>query len=88
MSHLIEDIETSISFINMNDDWQWYYYVPLLDRREWDGIEYNSIQYSWDELDYRFDVSYPSVPEPSFVGLFMGLALLSVVLFKSIKKEK
>ena len=74
--------ETSISFINISDDWEWFYYVPLLDRQEWDGIQYDDVQYGWEELDYRFDVPYPSVPEPSFIGLVMGLALLTLVIFK------
>lgn len=68
-------------------EWEWYYLVPLLDRNEWDGIEYDNVQYDWNELDYRFDVDYPTVPEASFVGLFMGLCLATVVLFKSLKKE-
>lgn len=74
--------ETSISFINIGNDWEWFYYVPLLDRQEWDGIQYDDVQYGWQELDYRFDVPYPSVPEPSFIGLVMGLALLTLVIFK------
>jgi len=83
MSHEYTELEeTSISFINIGDDWEWFYYVPLLDRQEWDGIQYDNIQYNWEELDYRFDVPYPSVPEPSFIGLVMGLALLTLVIFK------
>ena len=83
MSH---EVETKPILV-IEPDWEWYYYVPLLDRNEWDGIEYNNVQYDWNELDYRFDVPYPTVPEPSFVGLFMGLCLATVVLFKSLKKE-
>lgn len=83
MSYLIEDTETSISFINVNDDWQWYYYIPLLDRQEWDGIEYDSIQYSWQELDYRFDAPYPSVPESSTIGLTISLIVFTYVAFKN-----
>lgn len=83
MSHEYTELEeTSISFINIGDDWEWFYYVPLLNRQEWDGIQYDNVQYGWEELDYRFDVPYPSVPEPSFIGLVMGLALLTLVIFK------
>ena len=60
----------------------WYYNIPELNRESWDGIKYESVRYGWDELDYRFSVEYPSVPEPSFVGLFMGLCLLTLILIK------
>ena len=60
----------------------WYYNIPELNRESWDGIKYESVRYGWDELDYRFSVEYPSVPEPSFVGLFMGLCLLTLTLIK------
>jgi hypothetical protein len=60
----------------------WYYNIPELNRESWDGIKYESIRYGWDELDYRFSVEYPSVPEPSFIGLFMGLCLLTLALIK------
>ena len=60
----------------------WYYNIPNLSRESWDGIKYESVRYGWDELDYRFSVEYPSVPEPSFIGLFMGLCLLTLILIK------
>jgi hypothetical protein len=62
---------------------EFYYYIPLLDRQEWDGIEYDSIEYSWQELDYRFDAPYPSVPESSTIGLTIGLILFTYVAFKN-----
>tara|TARA_E500000318_G_scaffold88735_1_gene86123 strand:+ start:327 stop:590 length:264 start_codon:yes stop_codon:yes gene_type:complete len=79
--------ESLITYIPVEQDWEWYYYVPLLDRREWDGIEYDSVQYGWDELDYRFGVDYsgPSIPEPSFTGVLMGLAILAFLVYKKIK---
>ena len=67
-------------------EWEWYYLVPLLDRDEWDGIEYDQIQYSWDELDYRFGVDYPTVPESSTTGLTIGLIILMCVAFKKLVK--
>ena len=79
-----EEVET-ITWIHIEQDWEWYYFVPLLDRQEWDGIEYDSVQYGWDELDYRFGVEYPSIPEPSFTGLIMGLAILAFLVYKKIK---
>ena len=71
MSHVYEEQEIL-----------WYYNIPNLSRESWDGIKYESIRYGWDELDYRFSVEYPSVPEPSFIGLFMGLCLLTLTLIK------
>ena len=78
--------ESLITYIPVEQDWEWYYYVPLLDRREWDGIEYDSIRYDWNELDYRFGVEYsPSIPEPSSTGLLLGLAILAFLIYKKIK---
>tara|TARA_Y100000287_G_C14144035_1_gene316168 strand:+ start:166 stop:429 length:264 start_codon:yes stop_codon:yes gene_type:complete len=87
MSIVEEEEYGTISWIEVGQDWEWYYFVPLLDRQEWDGIEYDSVQYGWDELDYRFGVEYsgPSVPEPSFTGLLMGLAILGFLVYKKIK---
>jgi hypothetical protein len=61
MSH--EITTRPLPLVNPELDYELYYGVPLLDRTEWNGIEYDSIQYSWNELDYRFSVEYPSVPE-------------------------
>jgi len=71
MSHVYEEQETL-----------WYYYIPDLSRESWDGIKYESVRYGWDELDYRFSVDYPSVPEPSAIGFIMGATLLILTLFK------
>jgi len=60
----------------------WYYNIPELNRESWDGIKYESVRYGWDEIDYRFSVEYNSVPEPSFIGLFMGFCLLALTLIK------
>jgi hypothetical protein len=60
----------------------WYYNIPDLSRESWDGIKYESVRYGWDELDYRFSVDYPSVPEPSAIGFIMGATLLILTLLK------
>ena len=71
MSHIYEEQETL-----------WYYNIPDLSRESWDGIQYESVRYGWDELDYRFSVDYPSVPEPSAIGFIMGATLLILTLLK------
>jgi len=80
MSHQITT--RPLPLVNPILDYELYYGVPLLDRTEWNGIEYDSIQYSWNELDYRFSVEYPSVPEQAFFGLFMGICLITLTLIK------
>ena len=78
MSHIFEEQETL-----------WYYYIPDLNRESWDGIQYDSIRYDWVELDYRFGVDYPAVPEPSTYALIAALLIGSYVLVnKFIKKGK
>jgi len=62
-----------------------YFYVPSIPEwaySEFDGLLYEGVQYNWKEVDYRLSVEYPSVPEPAFVGLFMGLCLLTLTLIK------
>ena len=85
----IEDTkEQLITYIPVEQDWEWYYYIPLLDRKEWDGIEYDSVKYDWNELDYRFGVDYNgAIPEMSSTGLFMGIAMVAVLAYKTIKRK-
>lgn len=83
MSH--EITTRPLPIVNPEPEWEWYYYVPLLDRNEWNGIEYDNIQYGWNELDYRFDVEYPQVPEFGFTSLLMGLAIFGIILYKRLK---
>jgi len=62
-----------------------YFYVPSIPEwaySEFDGLLYEGTQYNWEEVDYRLSVDYNSVPEPAFVGLFMGLCLLTLTLIK------
>jgi hypothetical protein len=62
-----------------------YFYVPSIPEwaySEFDGLLYEGVQYNWKEVDYRLSVEYNSVPEPAFVGLFMGLCLLTLTLIK------
>jgi hypothetical protein len=70
----------SITSTNYN-----YFYVPSIPEwaySEFDGLLYEGKEYNWNEVDYRLSVEYNSVPEPAFVGLFMGLCLLTLTLIK------
>ena len=70
----------SITSTNYN-----YFYVPSIPEwaySEFDGLLYEGTQYNWSEVDYRLSVDYNSVPEPEFIGLFMGLCLLTLTLIK------
>ena len=82
-----------ISIINSDYDWgdnitsndYNYFFVPSIPEwaySEFDGLMYEGKQYNWKEVDYRLSVEYPEVPEPAFVGLFMGLCLLTLTLIK------
>ena len=62
-----------------------YFYVPSIPEwaySEFDGLLYEGTQYNWSEVDYRLSVDYNSVPESAFIGLFMGLCLLTLTLIK------
>lgn len=66
------------------DDYN-YFFVPSIPEwaySEYDGLLYEGKQYNWNEVDYRLSVEYNAVPEPSFVGIFMGLCLMALVLIK------
>lgn len=90
MSHT-EESNDPILIVEPIWDYEWYYLVPILDRELWDGIEYDSIKYDWDELDYRFGVDYNStVPEPADAGFFMAIVVavfVGICWFKT-KKSK
>tara|TARA_Y100000033_G_scaffold35368_1_gene34151 strand:+ start:57 stop:335 length:279 start_codon:yes stop_codon:yes gene_type:complete len=62
-----------------------YFFVPSIPEwaySEFDGLIYEGKEYNWNEVEYRLSVEYNSVPEPAFVGLFMGLCLLALTLIK------
>ena len=59
----------------------WFYTIPNLSRDFWDGIEYENIKYDWNEIDYRFGVDYPAIPEPADAGFVMAFLVAVFVLF-------
>ena len=62
-----------------------YFYVPSIPEwaySEFDGLLYEGKQYNWSEVDYRLSVEYKGVPEPSIIGMLMGLCVLGLVFFK------
>ena len=78
--------ETDYPQIVIEPEWEWYYFIPYLDRSAWDGVEYEEVKYGWDELDYRFGVEYnPTVPEPSSIGFIIGATMLAVALISKSK---
>ena len=78
--------ETDYPQIVIEPEWEWYYFIPYLDRSAWDGVEYEEVKYGWDELDYRFGVEYnPTVPEPSSIGFIIGATLLTLAIINKRK---
>ena len=66
-----------------------FFYIPDMPdfiRQDYLGLEFEGVQYTWTEFDYRLDVSYPQIPEPSFYGLLLGFSLLLVTLIKQRSK--
>ncbi len=79
MSDELQYPELTELIIEPNYEILWYYYVPLLNREHWDGIEYDDIMYDWAELDYRFGVEYNPIPEPADAGITIGIFLISFI---------
>ena len=84
-----------LNYIDNDSDYGWgdsitstnfnYFFVPSIPEwaySEYDGLVYEGKEYNWNEVEYRLSVDYNSVPEPSAIGVIMGLALLALVLFK------
>jgi hypothetical protein len=61
--------------------------IPNFFTQNFQGLYYEGVSYSWDEIEYRMGVEYtPSVPEPSSVGAVMGIIFTAFVVFKKLKK--
>ena len=61
--------------------------IPDFFTQEFQGLYYDGVSYSWDEIEFRMGVEYtPSVPEPSSVGLVMGTIFTAFILIKKLTK--
>jgi len=76
------EIEEPISIVISDTPFFYIPDMPEFIREDFKGLEFEGVQYSWNEFDYRLSVKYDTVPEPAFVGLFMGLCLLTLTLIK------
>ena len=77
-------IETDYDYDTVNG----FLYIPNIPEfftKELDGLYYDGVSYSWDEIEFRMGVEYtPSVPEPSSVGAVMGIIFTAFVVFKKL----
>ena len=79
-------IETDYDYDTVNG----FLYIPNIPEfftQELDGLYYDGVSYSWDEIEYRMGVEYaPAIPEPSSVGAVMGIIFTAFVAFKRLTK--
>tara|TARA_X000001388_G_C2153341_1_gene93284 strand:+ start:123 stop:422 length:300 start_codon:yes stop_codon:yes gene_type:complete len=99
MSHEFETRDLPITYIETDYDYDSNYSydkyngflyiepIPEFFTQEFKGLHYGGIDYSWDEIEYRMGVDYPSVPEPSSAGLFIGLIATTIIIYKKFKKS-
>ena len=58
-------------------------------RDQFQGLQFEGVQYTWEEFDFRLDVEYvPSVPEPADAGLFTALIMAAFVAFCYFKNKQ
>jgi hypothetical protein len=96
MSHQYEDRDYPITYIETDYDYYFDYsydaengflYVPSIPEfftKEFKGLSYEGVSYTWDEIEYRMGVDYPQVPEFSGIGVIMGLVALSCIFFTKL----
>ena len=77
-------IETDYDYDTVNG----FLYIPNIPEfftQELNGLYYDGVSYSWDEIEYRMGVDYsPAIPEPSSVGAVMGIIFLTFVAVKKL----
>jgi hypothetical protein len=98
MSHEYQDRDLPITYIETDYGYDYSYDnengflyiapIPEFFTKEFKGLYYEGVSYSWDEIDYRMGVEYsPSVPEPSSFGLFIGIAVLSFLTINKLRRK-
>lgn len=61
--------------------------IPDFFTQEFQGLYYDGVSYSWDEIEYRMGVEYaPAIPEPCSVGVVMGTIFTAFILIKKLTK--
>ena len=61
--------------------------IPEFFTQNFQGLYYDGVSYTWDEIEYRMGVEYaPAIPEPSSVGAVMGIIFTTFVVFKKLTK--
>jgi hypothetical protein len=77
-------IETDYDYDTVNG----FLYIPNIPEfftQELNGLYYDGVSYSWDEIEYRMGVEYvPAIPEPCSVGVVMGTIFTAFVVFKKL----
>jgi len=67
-----------------------FFFVPELPsfiEQDFKGISYAEKNYTWEEIDYRMNVDYPTVPEPADAGFFMAIVVGALVAFCYFKSK-
>ena len=90
---IFPEIETTLEINKKPKPFQEYgfFYIPNEPnylRFEFEGIQFEGVQYTWDEFDYRIGVDYPSVPEPASASGIIGIVILLFVVYKIIIKKE
>ena len=76
------EIEQPISIVISDTPFFYIPNMPEFIRDDYKGLEFEGVQYSWQEFDYRLQVDYNGVPESSTIGVIMGLFILTLILIK------
>jgi hypothetical protein len=54
--------------------------IPDFFTQEFQGLYYDGVSYSWDEIEYRMGVDYPTIPEPADAGFASAVIVAFFVL--------
>jgi hypothetical protein len=61
--------------------------IPDFFTQNFQGLYYDGVSYSWDEIEYRMGVEYtPSVPEPSTSGVIISIVAIAALAFNKLIK--